>query len=58
MFVDYEDGKMENIDFVECTLSVGFNAVYQEIRGFKLEDGDKIMLMSGFMPLCKELVVE
>lgn len=58
MFVDYEGGKLNNIDIVECTLNTGFNAVYQQIRIFKLDKGDKIMLMSGFKPLCKELVVE
>ena len=56
--VEDEDGKLKNIDIVEEKLNVGFNAVYQDIRGFKLNKDDKIMLMSGLKPLCKEHVVK
>ena len=33
-------------------------ADYTSENQFKLDKGDKIMLMSGYSPLCKELVVE
>ena len=61
IFVDYEGGRLENVDMVNYEFSKGVNIVGQEILGFELGKGDKIMLVSGlitFTPLCEALVIE
>ena len=61
IFVDYEGGRLENVDIVNYEFSKGVNIVGQEILGFELGKGDKIMLVSELItltPLCKALVIE
>ena len=61
IFVDFEGGRMENVDTVNYEFAKGVNIVGQEILGFKLGKGDKIMLLSGLntlIPLCEALVIE
>lgn len=61
IFADYENGRLNNIDCVPITLSLGENTVSQTDTSITLSKDDKVMIwnnMTELVPACTALIIE